>query len=42
MGDVFPEVRAKQTLIQETIKREEESFNKTLDKIELFDRLCDS
>ncbi|HWY52333.1 MAG TPA: alanine--tRNA ligase [Chthoniobacterales bacterium] len=31
MGDVFPEVRAKQKQIEETIKREEESFNKTLD-----------
>ena len=31
MGDVFPEVRAKKKAIQETIKREEESFNKTLD-----------
>ena len=30
MGDVFPEVRAKKG-IQETIRREEESFNKTLD-----------
>jgi alanyl-tRNA synthetase len=39
MGDVFPEVRAKQKAIKETIKREEESFNKTLDKgIELFER----
>jgi alanyl-tRNA synthetase len=38
MGDVFPEVRAKQKAIQETIRREEESFNKTLDKgIELFE-----
>jgi alanyl-tRNA synthetase len=38
MGDVFPEVRAKQKTIQETIRREEESFNKTLDKgIELFE-----
>ena len=32
MGDVFPEVRAKQKTIEETIRREEESFNKTLDK----------
>src|SRR5436853_2222726 len=32
MGDVFPEVRVKLKHIQETIKREEESFNKTLDK----------
>src|SRR5437868_4195519 len=31
MGDVFPEVRAKDKTIQETIRREEESFNKTLD-----------
>src|SRR3989440_246628 len=38
MGDVFPEVRAKQKTIKETICREEESFNKTLDKgIELFE-----
>jgi alanyl-tRNA synthetase len=38
MGDVFPEVRSKTKTIQETIKREEESFNKTLDKgIELFE-----
>jgi alanyl-tRNA synthetase len=38
MGDVFPEVRAKKKAIEETIKREEESFNKTLDKgIALFD-----
>src|SRR5438874_3766149 len=38
MGDVFPEVRGKQKTIQETIRREEESFNKTLDKgIELFE-----
>ena len=37
MGDVFPEVRAKQKHIQDTIKREEESFNKTLDRgIDLF------
>src|SRR5437763_56913 len=39
MGDVFPEVRARQTTIQETIRREEEAFNRTLDKgIELFER----
>jgi alanyl-tRNA synthetase len=31
-GDVFPEVRAKQTKIKETIRREEEAFNKTLDR----------
>jgi alanyl-tRNA synthetase/REP element-mobilizing transposase RayT len=39
MGDVFPEVRAKQKTIKETIRREEEAFNKTLDRgIELFER----
>ncbi len=32
MGDVFPEVRAKQETIKETIRREEESFNETLDE----------
>ena len=38
MGDVFPEVCVKQKQIEETIRREEESFNKTLDKgIELFE-----
>jgi alanyl-tRNA synthetase len=38
MGDVFSEVRARQTTIQETIRREEETFNKTLDVgIELFE-----
>jgi alanyl-tRNA synthetase len=31
MGDVFPEVRTKQQTIKETIRREEEGFNKTLD-----------
>src|SRR5262249_8277584 len=39
MGDVFPEVHAQQSKIKDTIRREEESFNKTLDRgIELFDR----
>ncbi len=39
MGDVFPEVRTKAPKIIETIQREEESFNKTLDRgIELFER----
>jgi alanyl-tRNA synthetase len=39
MGDVFPEVRAKKKTIEETIRREEEAFNRTLDKgIELFER----
>ena len=39
MGDVFPEIRAKRNAIKETIRREEDSFNRTLDKgIELFER----
>jgi alanyl-tRNA synthetase len=40
MGDVFPEVRAKQSKIKQTIEREEEAFNKTLDRgIELFEEV---
>jgi len=31
MGEAFPEVRAKESLIAETLKREEEAFHKTLD-----------
>jgi alanyl-tRNA synthetase len=31
MGDVFPEIGTKQKAIRETIRREEEAFNKTLD-----------
>src|SRR5206468_8361283 len=39
IGDVFPEVRANQSKIKNTIRREEEAFNKTLDRgIELFER----
>src|SRR5205814_8986894 len=39
MGDVFPEIRVRQSRIKDTIEREEEAFNKTLDKgIELFER----
>src|SRR5438552_919328 len=39
MGDVFPEVRAKQKAIKETIRREEEAFSKTLDEgLTMFDR----
>src|SRR5947208_3874398 len=39
LGDVFPEVRAQQSKIKEIIRREEEAFNKTLDRgIELFER----
>ena len=38
MGAVFPELRAKQKHIEEVLKREEESFNKTLDNgIALFE-----
>jgi alanyl-tRNA synthetase/REP element-mobilizing transposase RayT len=37
MGDVFPEIRTRQAQVQETIRIEEEAFNKTLDRgIELF------
>jgi alanyl-tRNA synthetase len=39
MGGVFPESGDKQELVRQTIRREEESFNKTLDRgIELFER----
>ncbi|MEY2496004.1 MAG: alanyl-tRNA synthetase [Verrucomicrobiota bacterium] len=39
MGDAFPELRAKQGVIKETLRREEEGFNKTLDRgIELFNK----
>jgi alanyl-tRNA synthetase len=38
MGDVFPEIRAKQKHVAEVLQREEEAFNKTLDKgIALFE-----
>jgi alanyl-tRNA synthetase len=41
MGDVFPEIRARQKHIEEVLKREEESFNRTLDKgIALFEEEC--
>jgi alanyl-tRNA synthetase len=37
MGDVFPEIRSRKKQVQEVIQREEEAFNKTLDRgIELF------
>jgi alanyl-tRNA synthetase len=37
MGEVFPEIRAKQSHIQEVIRVEEEAFNRTLDRgISLF------
>src|SRR6478609_1769979 len=32
MGDIFPEIRAKKQHVQDVIKLEEESFNKTLDR----------
>ncbi len=39
MGDVFPEIRARKKQVQETIRTEEEAFNKTLDRgIELFEK----
>ncbi len=42
MGDVFPELRAKQQQVKDTLKLEEESFNKTLDRgIELFNEEAD-
>ena len=38
MGDVFPEIRARKKQVQETIQREEEAFNKTLDNgLDLFE-----
>jgi alanyl-tRNA synthetase len=38
MGEVFPEIRARKKTVQETIRMEEEAFNKTLDRgIELFE-----
>ena len=37
MGDVFPEIRARQQHVKDTLKLEEEAFNRTLDRgIELF------
>jgi len=37
MGDVFPEIRERQQQVQDVIRTEEESFNKTLDRgIEMF------
>ena len=37
MGDVFPEIRTRKRHVQETIRVEEEAFNRTLDRgIELF------
>jgi alanyl-tRNA synthetase/REP element-mobilizing transposase RayT len=42
MGDVFPEIRAKRNYVEEVIQREEEAFDKTLDKgIALFNEEVD-
>lgn len=39
MGDVFPEIRSKQKLVEDTLRLEERSFNRTLDAgLELFER----
>ncbi|MGO9203730.1 MAG: alanine--tRNA ligase [Limisphaerales bacterium] len=43
MGGVFPEVRAQRDHVEEVIQREEEAFNKTLDRgIELFNEVAGS
>ncbi len=42
MGDVFPEIRARKKHVQEVIRTEEESFNKTLDGgLDIFNRILD-
>jgi alanyl-tRNA synthetase len=42
MGDVFPEIRAKKNHVEEVIQREEEAFNKTLDRgISIFNTYAD-
>jgi alanyl-tRNA synthetase len=41
MGDVFPELRAKQKLIKDTLRREEVGFNKTLETgLAVFEVFC--
>jgi alanyl-tRNA synthetase len=38
MGNVFPDIRVKESNVKETIKREEEAFNRTLDKgVDIFE-----
>ena len=38
LGDVFPEIRARKTHVQDVIRTEEEAFNKTLDRgLEFFE-----
>jgi alanyl-tRNA synthetase len=42
MGSIFPEIRTRQAFVQEVLRREEESFNKTLDRgIQLFSEEAD-
>lgn len=42
MGHVFPEIKARQDHVEEVIQREEEAFNRTLDRgIELFSEEAD-
>ncbi|MEI6342397.1 MAG: alanine--tRNA ligase [Verrucomicrobiota bacterium] len=42
MGDVFPELRARKTWVQDTLRREEEAFNRTLDRgIALFNEAAE-
>ena len=41
MGEVFPEIRARKKQVQDTIRIEEEAFNKTLDKgIDIFNDIA--
>ena len=43
MGEIFPELHQRREFVQQTIRTEEESFNKTLDRgIELFRKEADS
>ena len=43
MGDVFPEVRTRKNQVQDTLRREEESFNRTLDNgIALFNQAAEN
>jgi len=42
MGDIFPEIRTKKSQVQDTLRREEESFNRTLDNgIALFNEAAE-
>jgi alanyl-tRNA synthetase len=42
MGDVFPEIRARKKQVQETIRIEEEAFNKTLDSgLSIFEQITE-